>query len=92
MKKNHPESKSSFRVPATRAEFLRILGDKDDAVVAEILALRPTVAELEEVALRAAGQAEELGESERPPGSIVDEILEILSASEEDEEEAKPRH
>ncbi len=85
--------KAPFRVPATRADLLRILGDKDDALVAEVLALRPTASELEEVALRLAGQAEALDQSERPVGGIVDQIAEILSNSEEgDDAAAPPRH
>ncbi len=91
MKNGNAGSKSPFRVPATRAEFLRIFGERDDALVAEVLALRPTVPELEQVALMVAGQAEELGKRGQVPRGVVAEILEILSSVEDQGEDDSPR-
>lgn len=81
MNKTPPEIRPVFRVPATREELRRILGELDEALVAEILALRPTVSELEEVAQRAAGQT-----APRPAAGVVAELVAILSASEEDKQ------
>jgi hypothetical protein len=61
----------------TADELRRILGDIEDARVIEILAMTPTVAELEEAAYRAAGESDRLA-SLGAPGERVARIYDIL--------------
>jgi hypothetical protein len=65
----------------------RILGDIDERAALEILELRATVAEIEEVAVRAAGDGDALGRANRPLTGVAAEILEMPT---EDEEEPPP--
>ena len=68
----------------SRDDVLRIVGAVDDETAAEILALNPTIADLEIAALRAAGTDEPL--REHPPlGPVAAAIFDILVADEEDE-------
>jgi hypothetical protein len=70
---------------ATRADLKRVFGDLEDDVAAEILALRPTIAEVEAAALWAKGQAEPLGEAGRPLDGNAAAIFDIVTADDEDE-------
>lgn len=69
----------------TRDVIKSILGDVDDARIIEILALKPTVAELEEAAILATGDGDVLGKAGQPLAGNVAAILEIIAADEEDE-------
>lgn len=64
-----------------------IVGDIDDAKVMEILALKPTLAELEQAAIWSAGGDEALIKSGHTLSAVAAEIIEILT---EDEEEPPP--
>ncbi len=66
-------------------EVKHILGDIDDAKMIEILELRPTIAELEEAAIWAGGDGEILGEARPPLTGKAAEIVDILTADEEEE-------
>jgi hypothetical protein len=78
---------SSVRMaPNVRAEELKaIVGDIDDARVMEILALHPTVAELEQAAMWVAGSGDNLAEAGRPLSGIVADIVDILLPAEDEE-------
>lgn len=70
----------------TPADITRLFGDIDAETVFAILALQPTVAELEEAALHAAGNGEAVGG--RQATSVVAEILDLIDTG---DEEDKPR-
>ncbi len=68
-----------------RADELKsIVGDIDEAKVIEILKLNPTVAELEEAAVWAAGDGDVLDKEGRPLTGIAAQIFDILTADEEE--------
>lgn len=71
---------------ASRSDLTRVLGDLDDAQIAEILALRPTLAEVEQAALWAEGEGEVLSASGHTLSGVVAEIVDIVTADEEDDE------
>jgi len=70
---------------ATRDDLRRILGDIDDGQTLEILALRPTLVEVEEAAVLMAGDRDVLAKSGHPVVGCAAEIFDILSADEEEE-------
>ncbi len=69
----------------THEDMKAILGDIDDAKIISILALNPTVADLEEAAIWATGNGDVLGKAGRPLSSTAADILEIITADEEEE-------
>jgi hypothetical protein len=71
---------------ATRADVLRFVRDVDERKVLEILALYPTVAEIEQAALWAAGDGDVLAKSGHPLSGIAAQVFDILTADEEEEE------
>jgi hypothetical protein len=70
---------------ATRDDLLRLAGDVDERKVLDILALRPTVAEIEQAALWAAGDGDVLAKGGHPLIGTAAEVLDILTADEEEE-------
>lgn len=70
---------------ATRDDLLRLVGDVDERKILEILALHPTMAEIEQVALWAAGNGDVLGKSGHPLSGTAAEVFDILTADEEEE-------
>lgn len=75
---------------AVHEDLTRILGDLDDAEMVEILTLHPTVSEVEQAALWAAGEGEILGIQGYTLSGVVAEIVGIVTAEEEDEEGPRP--
>jgi hypothetical protein len=73
------------RAPVGRDDLIRILGETDDAKIVEILALKPTLPEVEEAAMWAAGNGDVLAKSGRPLGRVAAAIVAILTADEEEE-------
>jgi hypothetical protein len=69
---------------ATHDDLLRIVGDIDEREALEILALNPTIAEIEEAAVWAVGDGDVLAKTGRPLTGIAAEIFEILTADEEE--------
>ena len=65
-------------------DIKRILGSLDDEKVVAILALRPTITEVEEASLWLAGDADVFGAG-NPLKSIAGRIVDILTADEEEE-------
>ena len=76
-----PDSQSP---PATLVDIQRLLGDLEASVVSEILALSPSIAEVEKAALWAEGEGETLTERHQPRGT-VDAILNLITVDEDDE-------
>lgn len=68
-----------------RDDLIRILGPIDDAKAAEILALKPTLAEVEQAAIWAAGNGDVLAKQGHPLTGIVADIFDALTAGEEEE-------
>ena len=71
-------------------DLLRIVGDIDERKALEILELHPTLAEVEQAAVWAAGDGDVLAKTGHPLTDIAAEIVEILTADEE--EEPAPLH
>ncbi len=69
---------------ATADDIRRILGALDDAKLLDIVALRPTVLEVEEASLWLAGDPDVFGAG-RPLQTAAGEIVAILTADEEEE-------
>jgi hypothetical protein len=65
-------------------ELLRIVGDIDESRILAILALRPTVAEVEEAALWATGSGDVVDRAGHPLTGVVAEVFEILTSDEEE--------
>jgi hypothetical protein len=81
-------AKSHARKPvqANSEDIKHLLGDLDDHVILDILALKPTIAELEESALRMEGEDDVLG-GIRPASVTVAQIMELAAATEFEEPE-----
>jgi hypothetical protein len=80
-----PKQPSGFRArapAANRDDVLHILGGIDDAKIIEILALRPSFADLEQEVICAAGGGDVLARSGGPVGRIVADIVDTLTADE----------
>ena len=77
----------SSRRPATHDDVKSILGDFDATKIIPILALRPTVADVEEASMWLGGDPDIFGAAE-PLKGIASQIVTILTA---DEEEEPPR-
>jgi hypothetical protein len=72
---------------ATSDDVARILGNLDETKMLSILALRPTIADLEEASIWIGGDRDVFGPGE-PLKGIASRIVTILTA---DEEEEPPR-
>ena len=70
--------------PATPGDVQRLLGNLEGSMVSAILALTPTIAEVEEAALWAEGEGETLTERHQPRRTI-EAILDLITADEDDE-------
>ncbi len=84
---NLPPNKNARDAAATPEDLLRIIGELDADVVAEILALHPTVTDLEVVATVLAGDSDILGKAGQSQTGIIAEIVDILT----DDDEEEPR-
>lgn len=71
--------------PLARADDVkRIFGDLDETKLLNILALRPTIGEVEEASLWLSGDTDVFGAGQ-PLKSVPGEIVAILTADEEEE-------
>jgi hypothetical protein len=69
---------------ATGSDLHQILGDMDDSTAVAILALHPSVAQLEEARLWLNGGGDVLGKEHRPLDGVVAEIFDMLRVEEEE--------
>ena len=70
--------------PATHEKVKRILGDLDETKLLPIMALRPTVKDVEEAAVWLGGDPDVFGAGP-PLKGIASQIVTILTANEEEE-------
>ena len=75
-----PKSSEHRRGPqeATGSDLHQILGDMDDSTAVAILALHPSVAQLEEGRVWLNGGGDVLGKEHRPLDGVVAEIFDML--------------
>jgi hypothetical protein len=76
-------------IAASADEVRRIFGELDEARLLDILALRPTILDLENAAMGLSGDRDVFGPGE-PLESVAGDIIAILT-SDEEEEPARPR-
>ena len=69
---------------AAPGDIQRLLGDLEASVVSEILALSPTIADVEEAALWAEGEGETLAERHQPR-TTIGAILDLITVGEDEE-------
>ena len=74
------------RQPATRADFHRVLGSLEDPKIIDILKLNPTVEDLEQAAMCAAGDHDVLAKDGRQVSNVAVRVAEIIAADEENDE------
>jgi len=75
-------------IKATASDAHQILGDMDDSTLVAIMALHPSVAQLEEARLWLNGAGDVLGKEKRPLDGVVAQIFDMLAL--EDEEQPRP--
>jgi hypothetical protein len=75
---------------ASRDDVVRLFGHIEDEAVAEILAMVPTVAELEEAQAWIVGQGDTLARGGHPQTPRIAAILDIV-VDEDEEDEPRPR-
>jgi hypothetical protein len=80
----NPDRQPTASRLAHRDDLKRVLHDLDDAAVLEILALAPTVADIEEAAVWAAGVGDMLDRAGHPQTGTVARIVAILERQEEE--------
>jgi hypothetical protein len=86
MKKKKARAKAGGKpVTATRDDLLHLFGEIDERKLLDILALRPTVAEIEEASLWATASGDVLAKDGHSLSSTGAEVVNILTADEEDE-------
>jgi hypothetical protein len=78
------QSISGTHFAVGRDDLRRILGDVDDDKAIAILALNPSLTDLETAAIYAAGDGDVLAKSGRPLAGVAADILDILAADEEE--------
>ena len=69
---------------ATGSDLHQILGEMDDSTAVAILALHPSVAQLEEARVWLNGGGDVLGKEHRPLDGVVAEIFDMLKVDEEE--------
>jgi len=69
---------------ATESDLHQILGDMDDSTALAILALHPSVAQLEEARVWLNGGGDILGKEHRPLDGVVAEIFDMLRVEDEE--------
>jgi hypothetical protein len=72
------------RAVATRDDIKGVLGEIDPVKLLEIIALRPTLADIEEASVWLAGDADVFGAGE-PVKGVASDIVTILTENEEEE-------
>ncbi len=83
-----PMAPERSRRPATSDDVKSVLGDLDESKLLEIMALRPTVAELEQASAWLGGDADIYGAEPALKG-IASQIVSILTVDEEERSEAR---
>jgi hypothetical protein len=76
---------------ATGRDLHQILGDMDDSTAVAILALHPSVAQIEEARMWLQGEGDALGKDGRPLDGIVAQIFDMLAVAEDEQAPAPHR-
>ena len=71
---------SNARKVATRDQVVAIVGNLDDGRLADILALQPTLEEVEEAVAWSSGESDVMGEERKPLVGVAAAVYEILTA------------
>jgi hypothetical protein len=79
--KNQPAA--GIARPATSIDIRKVLGDLDDAKLAAIQALNPSLADLDDVAICMAGDQDVLAKSGHRVPTTAARIIELLAEEEE---------
>lgn len=74
-----------------RDEVVRLVGDLEDAKVAEILAIAPTLEELEEAVAWAESESDVMGELEKSLSGASARVYEILMTRKDFGEDERPK-
>ena len=69
---------------ATASNLRQILGDLDNGTAVAILALHPSIAQLEEARVWLDGAGDVLGKEHRPLDGVVAQIFDMLTVDEEE--------
>ena len=77
--------------PASSADVRKILGELDDAKVTSILALKPSLTDLEDAAICMAGDQDILAKSGHRVAATASQIIEMLAEDEEEPDESSER-
>lgn len=75
----------SAAVPALADDIRQILGELDERRLLDILALKPTIADIEEASMYLSGDKDVFGPGE-PMKDLAGAIVAIISADDEEEE------
>lgn len=86
MTSKKPTADRPVNVAATVDDLRRILGDLDDHKISEILALNPDIADLEEVAMCLAGDADLVTRAGHRLSAAAARIADLLPPEEEEDE------
>ena len=90
MPKPNPEQ-PLHGVKATASDAHQILGDMDDSTLVAIMALHPSVPQLEEARLWLNGAGDVLSKEKRPLDGVVAQIFDMLAVEEEEQPRPAPR-
>lgn len=64
--------------PITHDDIVRMVGDLEDSKISTILAMGPTVEELDEAIAWAEAESDVMGELEKPLSGVAAQVYEIL--------------
>ena len=70
--------------PASPIDVRKVLGELDDATVMDILALKPSLADLEDAAICMAGDQDVLAKSGHHVPATAAQIIELLAEGQEE--------
>lgn len=79
-----PHASDERPIPATHADVRDVFGALDDDRITAILALRPTIADVEEASVWLSGDADVFGPG-RPLKDVAGQIVALLTADEDDD-------
>ena len=80
-----------YEEKATATDVHQILGDMDDNTIVAIMALHPSIAQLEEARLWLNGAGDVLGREKRPLDGVVAQIFDMLALEDEEQPRPNPR-
>lgn len=83
MAKQSPDARA-----ASHLDVERLLGPLDADILMSVMALRPTIQDLEKAALHVAGEGDTLPEPHQPHGTVL-AIIELVTKDDEDERRAR---